>query len=191
MKKYPVILLVIAAVLISSIGFSSEANAARVYVSPPEIAIDISPDLVVIPGTYVYRIPDIEADILFYQGFWYRPFEGRWYRSRHHNGPWGHISRGRVPGSLLRLPGDYYRSMRFEPHHRIHYGDLHKNWRGWERQRHWDRDDRWREGRDHGRRDHRDRGHDRDHRDRGRDRGDRGHDRVHRDRGGHGPGDRR
>lgn len=182
MKKNTAILFVIAAVLISSIGFSSKAYAARVYVSPPEIFIQSSPDLVVIPGTYVYRVPDIEADILFYQGFWYRPFEGRWYRSRHQNGPWGYLGHGRVPGALLRLPGDY-RTMHFEPHHRVHYGDLHKNWRGWERQRHWDRDDRWREGRDHGRRG------DRDHRDRGHDRGrDRGHDRH---RGDHRPGDRR
>lgn len=152
MKKSTAVLLVITAVLIGSLGFSSNAYAARVFISPPEIVLDASPDLVVIPGTYVYRVPGIESDILFYQGFWYRPYEGRWYRSKHHNGPYHHI--GRVPGGLLRLPPDY-RSFAFEPRHRIHYGDLHRNWRGWERNRHWDRDDRWR---DHGRRDHGDRG---------------------------------
>lgn len=62
-------MLVIATVLISSIGFSSTVYADRVYVSPPEFAIAATPDLVVIPGTYAYRAPDIKTDILFYQGF--------------------------------------------------------------------------------------------------------------------------
>jgi hypothetical protein len=160
MKKSTIILLFMAIVMMLSIGYSGRADAAVVYASPPEFFVEGSPDLVVIPGTYVYRIPDIETDILFYQGFWYRPFEGRWYRARHHNGPWGYLGPRRIPGVLLRLPGDY-RMMHFEPHHRIHYGDLHRNWRGWERHRHWDRDERWREGRgrDHGHGRDRDHGH--------------------------------
>src|SRR5450759_3964643 len=120
MKRSIAIVLVVAAVMICSIGYSSQAYAARVYVSPPEFVIDAEPDLVVIPGTYVYRVPDIETDVLFYQGFWYRPFEGRWYRSRGYNGPWGFIAVGRVPLGLRRLPGGY-RSMHFEPNHRVHY----------------------------------------------------------------------
>ncbi len=172
MKRSTAIVLVVAAVMVCSVGYSSHVHA-RVYVPLPEFVIDAEPDLVVIPGTYVYRVPDIETDILFYQGFWYRPFEGRWYRSRSYNGPWGFITVGRVPLSLRRLPVGY-RSMHFELNHRMHYGDLQRNWRGWERQRHWDRDDRWREGRDHGLGDDRGRG-DRGSRGGHGDRDDRGH----------------
>jgi len=173
MKRSTIILAVVAAMMFGIVGFAVQADAARVYISPPAFVFDVEPELVVVPGTYVYRVPDIEADILFYQGYWYRPYEGRWYRSRAYNGPWGHI--GRAPGALLRLPSGY-RDWRYEDRHRMHYGDLHRNWRSWERNKHWDRDDRWREHRG-------DRGHDRGH-DRGRDRGhDRGRDRGH-DRGG-------
>jgi len=95
------------------------------------------PELVVIPGTYAYTVPDAGVDIIFYHDYWYRPFEGRWYRSRGYNGPWAFIDRGRVPGFFLTLPPDY------RHHHagyeRIPYGQFKKNWRGWERDRHWDR----------------------------------------------------
>jgi len=42
----------------------------------------------VIPGTYVYVVPDINTEILFYHGYWYRPSAGRWYWARTYNGPW-------------------------------------------------------------------------------------------------------
>lgn len=94
------------------------------------------PDMVLIPGTYAYTAPDAGVDIIFYQGYWYRPFEGRWYRARAYNGPWGYIQRHRVPGFFFGLPADYrYNRAGYE---RIPYGHLRKNWRAWERDRYWD-----------------------------------------------------
>ena len=101
--------------------------------------------MIVIPGTYIYAVPDIDVEILFYQGYWYRPHEGHWYRSKSYNGPWAYLDSHRVPRAIFELPPDYYR---IPPgHQKIPYGHFKSNWGRWERERHWDRDDRWREGR--------------------------------------------
>jgi hypothetical protein len=100
------------------------------------------------PEQYVYTIPDIAVEILFHQGYWYRPYEGRWYRAKSYNGPWVYIDPPKVPRALFDLPPDY----RWVPpgHRKIPYGQLKKNWGKWERERYWERDERWREGRHRG-----------------------------------------
>jgi len=50
---------------------------------PPPIVFPGPPELIVIPDTYVYVVPDIDADIFFGDGWWWRLWEGRWYRSRY------------------------------------------------------------------------------------------------------------
>lgn len=112
---------------------------------PPGFVIPAPPPVVVIPGHYVYMVPDIDVDILFYGGYWWRPFEGRWYRARHYNGPWGFIAIERVPRPLVRLPRDY----RHIPPgaRRIAPAELNQNWKRWQRERFWERDEAWRKGR--------------------------------------------
>ena len=64
--------------------------------------------MVVIPGTYIYAVPDIDVEIFFHQGYWYRPHEEHWYRSKSYNGPWAYLDSNRVPGvTLFDLPPDY------------------------------------------------------------------------------------
>ena len=46
--------------------------------------------MVVIPGTNVYAVPDVDADMFFYSGWWWRLWEGQWYRSRNYNSGWGY-----------------------------------------------------------------------------------------------------
>ncbi len=112
---------------------------------PPPYRIAAPPPVVVIPGTYVYEVPDIDVDILFYGGYWYRPHEGRWFRARSYNGPWVYVANPRVPPAIIELPPDY---RRLPPgYRRIPYGQFKKSWAGWERDRYWDRDPGWREGR--------------------------------------------
>lgn len=108
-----------------------------INLAPSPYVIPEPPPVAVIPGTYVYYAPDIAVDILFYGGYWYRPVEGRWYRARSYNGPWGYIVTNRVPGALLHLPRDYRHAR--PVNERIPYGQLKKNWRQWERERHWER----------------------------------------------------
>jgi hypothetical protein len=132
-------------------GFSTPAtagvdiNIGINFGPPPPVVIPEPPSVVVIPGTYVYFAPTIGVDILFYQGYWYRPHEGRWYRADAYNGPWVHIDREHIPVALHHLPPDY----RHIPpgHQRIPYGQLKANWKTWERERHWDRHDSRHEGR--------------------------------------------
>jgi hypothetical protein len=150
----------------------------------PALEIDAPPAVVVIPGTNAYYVPDVDADIIFYQNYWYRPYGGRWYRARGYNGPWGFVSANRVPAPLLHLPPGY----RHMPpgHERIPYGQLKKNWRNWEREKYWDRHAR-RDIREH-RREARERRERRERRD-DRDRRNPGNQRVYGDRGdrqGHG-----
>ena len=63
--------------------------AVNVRISlPPPIVFAAPPALIVLPETYVYVVPDVDADIFFYNGWWWRPWEGRWYRSRHYDSGW-------------------------------------------------------------------------------------------------------
>ena len=102
----------------------------------PGLVVPASPSLVLIPGTVVYFPPDVNSDLVFYHGFWYRPYQGRWYRAAHFNGPWGFVALRKVPRVLINLPAGYRSSPGRE---RIPYGRLKRNWRAWERDRHWDK----------------------------------------------------
>lgn len=102
---------------------------------PPPVVLSAPPEVVYIPGSYVYYAPNAGVDILFYHGFWYRPYGERWFRARDYNGPWAFIDSRRVPGPVLNLPPDY---RRLAVRDRIPYGQLRSNWRHWEKERHWD-----------------------------------------------------
>jgi hypothetical protein len=165
--------LVAAALLLVLSVFSTQSNAGvnvNVGINRPPFIFPVPPPMVVIPGTYSYFAPEADIDIVFYQGYWYRPYEGRWFRSRGYNGPWGYITPPRIPRALIGLPPDFRHRYREYP--RIKHHDFNRHWRDWERHKHWEKDDRWREGRvrEHhdDRHDHRGRGHD-DHRGRGHD----------------------
>jgi hypothetical protein len=150
MKKDDCGLLVLGTLLAALfvIGTVTQA-AARVDVNvniglPPPYMIPAPPPVVVIPGTYVYAIPDVEVEILFYHGYWYRPYEGRWHRARSYNGPWVYCVPSSVPRALMELPPGHYRVP--PGYHHIPYGQVKKNWGKWEREQHWASDRDWREG---------------------------------------------
>ncbi len=102
----------------------------------PSLVISGPPTMMVIPGSYVYFAPDVEADLFFYRGYWYRPYQGEWYYSVEYNGPWGRIAIGNVPTALINLPPDY-RHMH-PGYDRMPYGMVKRNWRNWEKERYWD-----------------------------------------------------
>src|SRR5512147_2093782 len=54
----------------------------------PQLVLAAPPALAVVPGTYVYVAPDVNANLVFYQDNWYRPHGGSWYVSLSYNGPW-------------------------------------------------------------------------------------------------------
>ncbi len=133
MKK----MIVIASMMVLLLGFSTQ-GMARIHIGvniplPPVVVFSGPPELVVIPDTDVYYCPDLSADIFFYGGFWYRPYGGYWYRAVGYEGPWIYIQA--PPAVLVSLPPDYRTIVRGE--RRIPYGELHRNWRVWQRDRYW------------------------------------------------------
>jgi hypothetical protein len=115
---------------------------------PPPIPFDAPPEVVVIPETNVYVAPDVAADLFFYNGWWWRPWEGRWYRSRYYNRGWGYYNN--VPSFYFDVdPGwrGYYRDRNWYGHRwdyeRIPNQRLRQNWKNWQNNRHWERQGSW------------------------------------------------
>ena len=108
-----------------------------VFAPPPPIVVAGPPAMAVIPGTpYVYFAPDVSVDLFFYSGNWYRTHEGHWFRARSYRGPWKYMDHHSISPVLVKLPPDY---RKIPPgHQKIPYGQMKKNWRNWEKERHWD-----------------------------------------------------
>ena len=134
-------LLVIAALLLVLAGSATQSEARvslNIGVNLPAIRFAAPPDVVVIPGTYVYMVPDIDVDVLFFQGYWWRPYEGHWYRSRDYRRSWHYVEPGRIPLGLRELPHDYRH--RLSPgYERVPHRDVQRNWKKWEKEKYWDR----------------------------------------------------
>jgi len=134
-------LLVIGALLLVLTGSAAQSEArvnVNIGVNLPVYRFAAPPDVVVIPGTYVYMVPDIDVDILFFQGYWWRPYEGHWYRSRDYKGQYRYIEPRSIPRGLRTLPQDYRH--RLSPgYERIPHKDVQKNWKKWEKEKYWDR----------------------------------------------------
>ncbi len=139
MKRFAGVVMGAAALLTMMIlypGTSSAGVNLSVTIPLPGLVFTAPPAMVAIPGTYAYFAPDVEADIFFYHGYWYRPYGGRWYVSAGFNGPWGYIGVNRVPHALIDLPPSY---RRVPPgYERVPYGMVSRNWQTWERERYWD-----------------------------------------------------
>lgn len=115
---------------------------------PPLIVFAAPPEVVVIPETYVYAVPDVDVDIFFYNGWWWRPWQGHWYRSRHYDSGWAYYQR--TPSFYARIPSSWrndYRDHRWEGHQwnhqRIPHQQLQRNWSTWEKSRHWEKQQTW------------------------------------------------
>ena len=127
---------------------------ARVDVSigislPPLITFQAPPEVIVMPDTYgVYAVPDIDAELFFWNGWWWRPWEGRWYRSHYYDRGWTYYNY--VPRFYYDLdPGwrRYYRDRNWYGHRweyeRIPHQRLQQNWRSWDKNRYWERQKTW------------------------------------------------
>jgi hypothetical protein len=115
---------------------------------PPPIAFAAPPEMVVLPGTYIYVVPDSDADIFFYNGWWWRSWEGRWYRSQYYNSGWGYYQS--VPSFYVSIPSGWrndYREHRWKGqqwnYRRIPQQQVQRNWQGWEKNKHWEKQNSW------------------------------------------------
>ena len=115
---------------------------------PPPVVFVEPPQLIVLPGTYVYAVPDAEVDIFFYEGWWWRTWDGRWYRSRDYSSGWGYYEN--VPSFYREVPSDwrnYYRERRWRgqewDYRRIPHHQVQRNWRDWQERRYWESESSW------------------------------------------------
>lgn len=115
---------------------------------PPAIVYAEPPELIVLPETYIYAVPDIEADIYFHDGWWWRPWDGHWYRSRSYSSGWSHYQN--VPVFARQIPSGWrneYRERRWKGHkwhiQRLPQRQVQQNWNGWEKNRHWEKQQTW------------------------------------------------
>ncbi len=135
MKKFAII----AMASLLFLGLSGQSMASvniNVNIPPPPVfTFSGPPELVLIPGTYAYYDPDVDFNLFFYSGYWYRPYRGYWFRSASYEGPWIYL--GSPPPVLVSLPSDYRIVTRGYRH--IPYWELRRNWRTWQTNRYWDR----------------------------------------------------
>ncbi len=112
-----------------------EPNDSQEDSLPPPIPFDAPPNVVVLPGTDVYVIPDTEVDIFFQGGWWWRQWRGNWYRSTYYDHGWAHY---RAYPSWHRSIPHNWRS-NYSNHiwggrpwnpPRINHGNLNNHWRG-------------------------------------------------------------
>ena len=115
---------------------------------PPPIVFAAPPEMVVLPETNVYVVPDSDADIFFYTGWWWRSWEGRWYRSQYYNSGWGYYQS--VPSFYVSIPSGWrndYREHRWRGqqwnYQRIPQQQVQRNWKGWEKNKHWEKQNSW------------------------------------------------
>lgn len=115
---------------------------------PPMITFHAPPEVVVIPETYVYFVPDIEEEIFFYDGWWWRPWQGRWYRSRRYDSGWVYYKR--VPSFYPKIHSGWrndYRDRRWKGHYwsfqPVPHHQLQQNWSRWKKDRYWEKQQTW------------------------------------------------
>ena len=145
MKKLIFGILVLALVIAGHVPTMARADV-DVHIGiglPLPIVFAAPPRLIVVPETYVYVVPDIPMDLFFYGGWWWRPWQGRWYCSRHYNSGWVYF-RG-VPSFYGQIHSDWrdhYRHHIWKGHRwkyqPIPHYEVERNWRDWGKSRHWE-----------------------------------------------------
>jgi len=116
---------------------------------PPPIVFAAPPGVIVLPDTDdVYVDPDLDVDLYFWNGWWWRPWQGRWYRSHYYDRGWGYYDN--IPGFYFDVdPGwrGYYRNRDWHGHRwnyeRIPHERFRQNWQSWHNDRHWERHGTW------------------------------------------------
>jgi hypothetical protein len=122
---------------------------------PPPIPFVAPPNVVVLPGTDVYAVPDVAEELFFQGGWWWRPWGDHWYRSKYHDHGWAYYRDS--PSWYRRIPPDWRGNFRnhmwggrpWNPPH-INHGNLNDHWRGgrWRNDHGWEHPGGGRDGRD-------------------------------------------
>ena len=149
MKKILFAIMLLALVIVVPLQTTAQVNIGVRIGLPPPILFGEPPQVLVLPDTNnVYVVPDIDIDLFFWNGWWWRPWEGRWYRSQYYDRGWARYSS--VPSFYYDVdPGwrGYYRDRNWYGHdwyyERIDHQRLQRNWQRWHNDRHWERGQTW------------------------------------------------
>ena len=148
MKKLLFGTILLALVIVVPTSTMAEVDIHISIPLPPPIVFAAPPEMIVIPETYAYVAPDIDADLFFWSGWWWRLWEGRWYRSHYYDQDWGYYQS--VPSFYVGIPSGWrndYREHRWggRPwnYQRIPNQQLRQNWNSWQKDRHWEKQGTW------------------------------------------------
>ncbi len=116
---------------------------------PPPVVFEAPPAVVPLPDTNaVYVVPSISVDLFFWNGWWWRPWEGRWYRSHYYDHGWGYYNR--VPSFYYDVDPHwrgYYHNHNWHGHNwnyqQVPHSQLQRNWKSWQTNRYWERKKTW------------------------------------------------
>lgn len=115
---------------------------------PPPMVFSTPPEVVVLPDTDVYVVPDVDEEIYFYGGWWWRPWQGRWYRSEYYDREWRYYDS--VPSFYLDVDlgcRGFYRNHEWYgqrwSYERIPHQELWQDWMRWQNDRHWEKQGSW------------------------------------------------
>lgn len=143
MKKSLLASLILGLLLVAPLPTSAEVFVDVNISLPPRLHLPAPPELIVLPGTYVYVAPDIDEEIFYSGGWWWRPWRGQWYRSQNYRSGWSRYHK--VPSFYRTVPPGWrnaYRQNQWQgrqwDHRRIPYSHVQRNWKGWEKNRHWE-----------------------------------------------------
>jgi hypothetical protein len=122
-------------------GVSSKNEAAAT--EAPRLVFASAPELVALPGSWIYAVPEHDGEVFFVEGLWWRRHEDRWYRSHYHDRDWRSFDG--TPYFAREIPENWKtlvlasrwrnREWQFE---RISHLDVQRNWLSWKSERHWD-----------------------------------------------------
>lgn len=90
-------------------GERNDDASAEAPPPPPPVVFRREPEVILIPKTRVYFVPDQKYDLFRYGRHWYINNGGHWYRARAYAGPFTSLSYQRVPETIVRLPEKYRR----------------------------------------------------------------------------------
>lgn len=149
MKKICFALMLLTSVVILPHSTRAEVNVSIGFALPAPVVFDAPPEMIVLPDTNnVYVAPDSDFDLFFWNGWWWRPWEGRWYRSHSYNRGWTYYRK--VPSFYYDVDPDwrgYYRDRNWSgnrwEYERIPNKRLHNNWKKWQTNHYWQKNKTW------------------------------------------------
>ncbi len=96
MKRLLIGTMLLASAIVVPISTMAQVGISINIGLPPPIVFQEPPEVIVLPDTRgVYVVPDVDVELFFWNGFWWRLWEGRWYRSQYYDRGWGYY--GYVP----------------------------------------------------------------------------------------------